>query len=72
MSDYALALRRLTNDDILALLDRKGHELERLERAYRTGWYEGEAERDQVKGQYNDLILEWDRRNSNQGEAKCN
>ncbi|MBB5414053.1 hypothetical protein [Paraburkholderia atlantica] len=65
MSDYALALRNLPTADILTLLDSKGAALERLERAYRTGWYEGEGERDQVKTEYTALCAEWNRRNTN-------
>ncbi|MGF6837007.1 hypothetical protein QF001_000874 [Paraburkholderia youngii] len=58
-------LKIVSDEDLLTLLSSKGAALERLERAYRNGWYEGEGERDRVKTEYTALCAEWNRRNTN-------
>lgn len=60
----------ISNDDLLALLERKGRSLECYERADGQAWYEERQQREQVKREYTALCAEWTRRNTNQGESK--
>lgn len=64
MSDLAT----LTNDMLLAELDRKGRALERYERADGQTWYEERQQREQCKREYNNLVAEWVRRGTPKGE----
>lgn len=66
MSDLAT----LTNDELLSQLDRKGHALERYERADGPMWGFERKERDQCKAEYNRLVAEWVRRGQPKGVGK--
>lgn len=58
----------ISNDDLLALLERKGRSLECYERADGQAWYEERQQREQCKREYNNLVAEWVRRGQPKGE----
>jgi hypothetical protein len=59
MTDYT----GISNDDLLALLERKGRALECYEHADGQAWYDERQQRERTKREYTALCAEWNRRN---------